>query len=69
VAEIPRILAFIFMCTVLGMLGLVTLKIAIRLGREAHASVRSWRDLRRLRPYERGFRPAREYEQLWRGES
>lgn len=68
-AEIGRVIAFIFMCAVLGMFGIVAIKIAIRLGNEAHASVRSWRDLRRLRPYERDFRPAREYEQLWRGES
>ncbi|MGP4093010.1 hypothetical protein [Nonomuraea sp. KM90] len=72
-AEIGRVLAFLFMCGVLGLIEVAACKALARAVRELRADVRRWRrhraDKRTLRDYEAEFRRAEEYEQLWRGES
>ncbi|MGR6922644.1 hypothetical protein ACU635_51035 [[Actinomadura] parvosata] len=69
--EIGRVLAFLFMCGVVGMLEYAALKAFWRALRAARRDLRAWRERRRdqraLREYEADF--AHIDDRAWRGES
>jgi hypothetical protein len=68
-AEIGRVVAFLFMCGVVGMLELAAFRAFVRAFRAARRDLRAWRERWRDRRLLREYEPElRDLDEAWRGE-